>query len=232
MSGLLAPQEFSGDAGEADPDLAAALEHYGRDATDLAPVVAALARARVLVPVVAVLGEAEQSSLTGLSADKNADMALVLLTSPQGHKALPVFSSLPTLQRWNPQARPVPVASRRAALAGVDEGCDIIVIDPAGPVTAVLNRPATWALGQGRDWVPSPRDRDVVAALQQAGGRLPEVVGLECEPGDRAELKVVVHLIPGLDRPAVDRAVQALTSAFAELPVVAERVASMELSLR
>lgn len=232
MSGLLAPQQFAGDDGSGDPALVAALTGYAGGEADLAAVAGALANARVLVPVVAVLGEAEQSSLTGLTSDKNADMALVLLTSPQGQQALPVFTSLETLHRWNPEARPVPVQSRRAALSGVDEGCEVIVVDPAGPDTAVLARPAVWALAQGRRWTPSFDDPEVVAAVMAGCSGVEGVREVSCEPGEQAELRVVAHLVPGLSRERLDLCTQAISAALGAEPLVAERVASLELTLR
>lgn len=230
MNGLLAPQQFVDDDGSADQALARALRDFAEDITDLEPVVAALAPARVLVPVVAVLGETEQTA-AGLTTDKNADMALVLLRSPGGQPALPVFTCLEALRRWNSSARPVPVHTRRAALSAVDEGCDVMVIDPAGPVTAVLNRPAVWALGQARHWTPSPRDPEVTEAVQEAVGEVPAVIDVRCQPGCCAELAVVITLAPGLDRAGLDATTAAISSQLGSLEVVAERVASVELKL-
>ena len=44
----------------------------------------------------------EADSEHGLTADKEADLALVTLTAPDGRKALPVFSSVDALSRWHP----------------------------------------------------------------------------------------------------------------------------------
>lgn len=238
MNSLLAPGRFIDDDGSADPHLVEVLARFAADRTDLEPVVAALGTTRLLVPVVAVLGQgeseadAEPVAHAGLVGDKNADMALVLLKSPAGQPVLPVFTCLDALRHWNPQARPVPVEARRAALSAVDEGCDIIVIDPAGPVTAVLSRPAVWALAQNRHWVPSPRDPQVVSAVIAAVSDVPGVTHVECQAGRGAELAVVCTLTPGLDRAGLDRVTSAISGRLAALEVVAERVASVELTLR
>ncbi|MET0837411.1 MAG: SseB family protein, partial [Marmoricola sp.] len=53
---------FAGDLGEVDPELAAALAAYEQDPSDTDAhlrVLARLQRARLLVPVVALLGEVE-----------------------------------------------------------------------------------------------------------------------------------------------------------------------------
>lgn len=126
----LAATGFEGDTGRADPALVAALT----DPDDERRLVAAVAAARLLVPVVAVPGEAERSS--GPVGDAGSDMAAVTLVRPDGARALPVFSSVASLAGWDPSARPVPVSAQRAALAAVQEGCQDMVLDPPAPGTA------------------------------------------------------------------------------------------------
>src|SRR5690625_5826545 len=58
---------------------------------------------------------------TALVADKDASTGVVCVSAPDGRIALPVFTSVPALTRWNSQARPIPVESERAALAAVSE---------------------------------------------------------------------------------------------------------------
>lgn len=219
---------FESDDGGADPRLAEALQAH-RDGGDLAAVAAALAGTRLLVPVVAVLGEGEEAAATGLQADKSADMALVTLRAPDGRTALPAFTSVAALSAWDAAARPVPVEARRAALSAVDEGCSLLVLDPAGPVTAVLPRPALWALAQGQPWTPSPADPQVRAAVVAAATGLEPVLAARCEPGERAELRVVLTVAPGLDRPALDRLTSAVSQRLSHSTVVADRVDSLEL---
>src|SRR5690606_25554434 len=81
---------FAGDDGTADEALVRALQRQGSAGGTAADVVSALGAARLLVAVVAVLGEGEQQTAAG--GDKQADMALVTLTGPDGRRALPVFS--------------------------------------------------------------------------------------------------------------------------------------------
>ncbi len=187
------------------------------------------------MPVVAVLGDSETSSLTGLTSDKSADMALVTLTAPDGRQALPVFSGTQALSAWDARARPVPVATRRAALSAVEEGCQLLVVDPAG-AAVVVPRPALWALAQGEVWLASPRHPDVAAAVHGAVAGEPAVVSARTEPGTRpggggAELVVVLAVRPGLDRPGVDALVQRVSAALAAHEAVAERVDSITLRL-
>jgi hypothetical protein len=226
----LSPQPFTGDTGDADPVLAAALAGHAAGERTAQDVVAALAPARVLVAVVAVEGDSHPVA-GGLRADLGADMALVTLTGADGAKALPVFTSVAALAAWEPAARPVPVESARAALSAVAEGCDRLLVDVAGPHPFTVPRPAVWALGQGRDWVPSPHDPVVTAAVEQAVRGVPDVLGVRCEPGTAAELKVVLGVRAGLDRAGLEAVVAAVGAALGREEAVADRVASMELQV-
>lgn len=223
----LAPTSFPDDDGSADPALAAALEAAAADRAGVEAVVTALAGCRVLVPIVAVAGETAMT-FDGLMVDKTSDMAVVTLAAPDGRRTLPVFSSLSRLTAWDPSARPVPVAARPAALAAVDDGCELLVVDP-GTAAVVVPRPAVWALAQGRVWTPSPRHPQVLEALRDAVAGEPSVAAVEARPGDTAELRVVLSVRPGLDRTALDALTDRLTASLAASQAVAELVDSVEL---
>ena len=90
---LLAGAGAPDDTGAADPALAAALAAYADDPAREAEVLAALADARLLVPVVAELGESETGP-DGLAHDKSSDMATVLMRGPDGRLALLAFTGL------------------------------------------------------------------------------------------------------------------------------------------
>jgi hypothetical protein len=121
------------DTGAADPELTAALAAYAADPAREPEVLAALAEARLLVPVVAELGESEVGP-DGLVHDKSSDMATVLMRGVDGRLALLAFTGLEPMQRWDPDARPVPVPARTAALAAMQDGAEALLIDLAGPV--------------------------------------------------------------------------------------------------
>ncbi len=220
---------FDTDDGSVDPLVRQALSALGSGDGDEADVVAALAGSRLLVPVVAVLGE--KAEVRHGSADKRADMALVTLTGPDGRRALPVFTGLESLQQWRSHARPVPVEGRRAAVSAVAEGCDLMVVDPAGPVTFVVSRPALWAIGQGRPWFPAHCDPDVAAVLNDAAGSVEGVVRVVAEPGREAELRVVVSVAPGLDSEALHRLAAEVGERLQASDVVRERAEGVELKL-
>ena len=135
---LLSGVGFPDDTGEPDPALSAALTAYAADPGREPEVLAALAEARLLVPVVAVLGEAETGA-DGLVRDKSADMAAVLMQGADGRLALLAFTGLEALHRWDPEARPVPVPAQVAAQAALQDGAAALVLDVAGPVTSAAS---------------------------------------------------------------------------------------------
>ncbi len=216
---------FAGDDGRPDPTLAAALHDLSAAASADDPaaraelevaVVQALAGARVFVAVVAGAGAA-------------ADLALLTATLPGGRRALPAFTSPQALTRFRTDARPVPVAAPRAALSAVAEGCDLLDLDPAGPVAYLVRRPAVWALGQGQAWLPSYADPVVAQEVSRLGA---EVGGrATCGRGAASELRVELALPPGLDAAGLAARVTAFERAVSRSEVVAERVDALEVAL-
>ena len=139
---------FAGDTGEAAPEVVAALAAYDADPSRYAEALAALQRARLLVPVVAVLGEVEYDD-AGLAHDKTSDMAAVLLRGADGRLALLSFTGTSSLAAWNPEARPVPVPAQLAAQAALQDGAAALVVDVAGPVTLVVEGEDLQGLAHG-----------------------------------------------------------------------------------
>lgn len=211
----LTESAFADDDGMADEGLLATLRrHHEHDATD-ADVVAALARTRVLVPILSV----------------SADMAIVTVRAPDGRTALPVFSSVTSLTAWRDDARPVPVEVARAALSAVSEGCTLMVLDPGGDPPFLVRRPAVWALAQGRPWTPSPVDPQVGEAIIRATSGASALLGADTEAGQRAELRVVLRVAGGLDARSLDSVVADFSARLAADELIAERVDSIELRI-
>jgi SseB protein N-terminal domain len=142
---------FTGDHGDADPVLEAALASYGADPSDpdrQVAVLGALIRARLLVPVVALLGEVEHDD-AGLAREKTSDMATVLLTGRDGRQALLGFTGLGSLTSWQSDARPVPVSARDAARSALQEGAAALLLDVAGPTPYAVQGEALQGLAEG-----------------------------------------------------------------------------------
>ena len=134
----LAEPEYPDDDGSADQAVTAALETYDADPeAGHSAALAAVQDSRLLVPVVATVGEVEHDE-HGLAHDKTSDMAAVLVTGRDGRTALLSFTSTASLRTWRHDARPVGVPARQAARAAIQDGADALVVDLAGPVLFVV----------------------------------------------------------------------------------------------
>ncbi|MEV4434319.1 SseB family protein [Streptomyces sp. NPDC049555] len=199
---------FSDDDGSADPALAAALAAWGAERGPGAEgrVLGALRGARLLVPVVAVLGEVEEGP-DGLKREKTSDMAVPTLQAPDGRRALPAFTSMETLRRWRADARPVAVPLHQALQAAAHEKADTIVLDLAGPVAYPLTGPALLALAEGRESADPLADPAVATALRAVLAACPGVLRAFLVASAEADGTLAVETDPQAAAPEVLRAV-------------------------
>jgi len=216
------------DRGDADPQVAAALAAFAAGQGSEHAALAALARARLLVPVVAVLTEAAPVDGTpaspggaagpgrGLRREKASEMALPTLLGSDGRRAVPAFTCLPSLAGWRPDARPVPVTARQVWQAGAQEA-GAVVIDIAGPVPFAVDGARLAALAEGRPPPPPHDDPDVrdLAAAALAGE--PLIAGFALLPGGGdSDLTIQVTLARGCG-PADARAQAAIQRAVGRI---------------
>ncbi|MBQ0865682.1 SseB family protein [Streptomyces smyrnaeus] len=197
---------FSSDDGTADAELADALAAWRADRRvpgAEARVLSALRGARLLVPVVAVLTEAETGE-DGLRRDKTSEMAVPTLNAPGGRRALPAFTSTEALARWRPDARPVAVPLHQALQAAAHEQADTLLLDLAGPVPYELTGPALHALAEGRVHTSALTDPAVAEALRAVLAAEPAVAGAHLTPGDASgDGTLALALVPDAEVQAV-----------------------------
>jgi len=166
----VAEPEFPGDDGAADAAVQAALAAYAAGQGSEHAALTALAQSRLLVPVVAVLAEADDKG-----GEKSTEMALPTMVAQDGSRAILAFTCLDALKRWRSDARPVPVPAASAWLAGTQDA-SAVVIDVAGLVPLAVDGARLAALAAGRP-VPLPhQDPEVLAALRAALAREPLIV--------------------------------------------------------
>ncbi|WP_440710287.1 SseB family protein [Herbiconiux sp. YIM B11900] len=224
------------DDGTAPPELIDAIGRFRAGEAAASEVVDALRTVRLLVPLVAHAGD-EGLTDAGLRVDKTQELSLVTVAGPDGRTVLPAFTSVDALTAWNPKARPIPVASRRAALAAASEGTELIVLDPGSPTEFALRRPAVWAVAQDLPWNPPVHDPEVTDAFELSIATETVIGGLRLVEGDpdarlhAPELVVVLALTPGLDQAALQALLGRLQSRWAEHPVIADRVDSLSVRL-
>ena len=229
---------FDGDDGTADPALIEVLAAARRDEAGVYPAYAALVGRRVLVPVVAVLGESEATETLGpdgqpLRRDKDSDMAVVTLVAGDGTKALPVFTSVQSLTEWatlagHPQARPIPVAVEKAAAAALQEGAAVLLIDLGGPGQFEISGGALRAFVQGRKPLPPAVDPEVMAAVKRVLSGVPEVAAVldSARLGQAAEEVTMLALgfIPGTDPATLAEPLQRVAQGISADPLLRDRL--------
>ena len=158
----------------------------------------ALARSRLLVPVVAVL--AEQIAEPGADhagppepdapehgggmprGEKASNMAMPTLIGLDGRRAIPVFTCMASMRAWQADARPVPVPANRVWQAATAEGCAVMV-DVAGPVPIAVEGARLDALARGES-APAPcSDADVHEVVADVLAAQAAIAGFELRPG-------------------------------------------------
>ncbi|MFI6860432.1 SseB family protein [Streptomyces sp. NPDC050421] len=217
---------YSDDDGTADPALTAALAAWAEDRKAVGPVLEALKGARLLVPVVAVLGEVEEDE-KGLRREKTSDMAVPTLQAGD-RRALPAFTSTASLARWDPQARPVAVPLHQALQAAVHEKADTVVLDLAGPVAFELTGSALRALAEGRTSADPLDDPAVTAAVRDAVAAEPAVLRAHLGPG-RAD--GILALVLAADADPAQTAGRIARSLAADEVLRARLVRGLDLAL-
>lgn len=194
---------YSGDNGEADAELIRTISEFQSGKCGPEQVLKAIGQSRLLIPLIANLGESGEGA-HGHQVDKSADLSIVTVLTPDNQRALPVFSSVAAMNKWNPEARPVPNDGRKVALAAASEGNTRLVLDPMGESEFVVRRPGIAAIAQDLDWITPADNPDVVEIINSVLADSGSVESFTLVPGDPTcrlvgqELVVVLYLVPGL----------------------------------
>jgi len=191
---------FANDTGDTPESLLGVLDNNPVSKSDL---VAALSGTRLLIPLLAELGESEIGP-NGLAVDKSAELAIVAVSTPDKQTAIPAFTSVAELSAWNKQARPVPVSAEKVCLAAVAEGHSRVILNPAGAAVA-LRRPQLAAVAQRVAWVSPDQSnlvRDQVLGATKKHLMISSVDLFDGDPESKLtapELTIQLGFKPGLD---------------------------------
>jgi len=229
---------FDGDDGTADPALIEVLAAARRDEAGVYAGYAALAGRRVLVPVVAVLGDTEAAGTLGpdgkpLRRDKDSDMAVVTLVAGDGTKALPAFTSVQALAEWGaeagyPQARPIPVSVETAAAAALQENAAVLLLDLGGPGQFEISGSALRAFAQKRKPLPPSVDPEVMEAIKRVLVGVPQIASVleSARLGQAAEDVTVLALgfVSGTDPATLAEPLQQVAAGISDDPLLRDRL--------
>jgi hypothetical protein len=227
----------AGDDGSADANLLTTLAAFKAQTAGPEAVIEAIKTARLLVPLVAQVGETGVGA-HGQIVDKSADLSIVSVASPDGQVALPVFSSVAAMQRWDAKARPVPIEAGRVALAAASEKNGRIILDPGSDTEFAIRQTAFRAIAENLSWHHPAQNRAVKAAFAAAIDAEPQIENYAIQNGDPTarlqgpEVLVFLKLVPGsADETALNALVARLGEAWAESPEIVRGVDSIAVKV-
>lgn len=230
------PNPAPDDDGRAPEELMAAITRFHAGNATESEVVDQVRTSRLLIPLLAKAGETGTTA-DGLTVDKTQELSIVTVTGPDGRAVLPVFSSVDAMKAWNPDARPVPAAGTRVALAAASENTDLVIIDPLSDSEFIIRRPAVWAIAQSAQWTPSflrTDVRDEFAASARDEEDVVEIQLLAGDPGARLhgpELVVQIAMRGGLDRETLDAIMDRLRTTWSSSELIAQSVDSLAIQV-
>lgn len=227
---------FADDDGSAPAGLRDALIRFRAGESSVVDVVTALRGTRLLVPMLAVLGEAAEGP-HGRLVEKSADLAIVTVAARDGRRVLPAFTSVSAMSAWNPKARPVPVEAERVALAAASEDTDLVILDPTSETEHGLRRSSLRALATGTSFLPCWGDPAVIDAVTAATADEEAVRAVRLSPADpRAaldgpELVVALELVPGMDAKRLREVIARIGERWSASEIIADRVDGLTVKL-
>jgi hypothetical protein len=194
FSGVAVPDPaFAADDGSSDPTLAAVLAARAEGSVSDRDLVHALLGRRVMVPLVAVLDEADDKA-EGLRREKDSHMAVVSIVGVDGRAALLAFTSVAAMAAWDSTARGIPALAETVGRAALEDGAAAVLLDIAGPARATIAGRALEVLASGVPWPAPYDDPEVQDAVAQVLGRLAGLSAYQVLQGDGdADLTVLVE---------------------------------------
>ena len=188
--------DFAQDDGAGDPILRRALKSYTESATaeSARNLLDILCEARLLVPVVAMLDQAEEN-LAGQKVDKDSHMRSVEFTSNDGRTAILAFTGTDSLQHWQEAARPIARHAFEVARGALEQELDGLIIDIAGPAPTAIDGTLLSLLAVG----PNRLDLldEALDAICDELEKIDGVVGVDWDDTDEE-----VNLYIGIAEPA------------------------------
>lgn len=228
---------FADDDGKAPAKLVEAIEKFRAGEVGAEVVVDQIRVSRLLVPLLANLGESEEGA-HGHKVDKSAELSIVTVKSPDDQDSLVVFSSVECMNRWNRESRPVPTDAIRVSLAAASQMSTRIVLDPGSETEFVVRRPAIARIAQSLPWMPPEQNPEVLKVLMDSIAGEELVVGVDAETADPqsrligAELQVSLQLQPGAAPDQVRALIERVSSCWSKSEEFASSVDSVSIKLR
>jgi hypothetical protein len=125
--------------------------------------------------------------------DENVEMMQALFSSNDGRVAMPVFTSLAELTKWNKEARPLPLIANDFAQQTIDQELDAIIVDIASDHRFVIKGYMLNCLAKNQDWNYPHQDLNVIETIERICQRLKNVSKIEITKGVDCDLYVNIY---------------------------------------
>jgi hypothetical protein len=179
----LSTLDINNDKGESDPVLLALLQNKGNDYEKL--VFNKLKNSRLIGAIVAKKHE-------------NVEMMQALFSSNDGKVAMPVFTSLDELTKWNKEARPTPLVAHDFAQQAIDQELDALILDIASDHRFVIQGYMLRCLAKNQDWSYPHQDSEVRKTIEKICLKIKKVNKVEITKGVDCDLHVNIYGPPDL----------------------------------
>lgn len=175
--------DLNNDKGQSDPVLLALLQNRGNDYEKL--VIDKLNNSRLIGAIVA-------------KKDKNVEMMQALFSSNDGKVAMPVFTSLDELAKWNKDARPIPLVAHDFAQQTIDQELDALILDIASDHRFIIQGYMLRCLAKNHEWNYPYQDKEVKETIENICLKLKNVSKVEITKGVDCDLHVNIFGPPDL----------------------------------
>jgi hypothetical protein len=179
----LSTLDLNKDKGESDPVLLSLLQNKGNDYEKI--VFNGLKNSRLIGAIVA-------------KKDENVEMMQALFSSNDGKVAMPVFTSLDELTKWNKEARPTPLISNDFAQQTIDQELDALILDIASDHRFVIQGYMLRCLAKNQDWSYPHQDSEVRKTIEKICLKIKKVNKVEITKGVDCDLHVNIYGPPDL----------------------------------
>jgi len=179
----LSTLDLNNDKGQSDPVLLALLQNKGNDYEKL--VFNRLKNSRLIGAIVA-------------KKDENVEMMQALFSSNDGKVAMPVFTSLDELTKWNKEARPIPLVAHDFAQQAIDQELDALILDIASDHRFVIQGYMLRCLAKNQDWSYPHQDSEVRKTIENICLKIKKVNKVEITKGVDCDLHVNIYGPPDL----------------------------------
>lgn len=130
--------------------------------------------------------------------DENVEMMQALFSSNDGKIAMPVFTSLDELTKWNKEARPIPLLANDFAQQTIDQELDALILDIASDHRFVVQGYMLGCLAKNQEWNYPYQDSEIIEIIEKICHRLEDVRKVEITKGVDCDLHVNIYGPPNL----------------------------------